>query len=82
MNVFKFVVISALEKLSITNARFDQTLMRGMDYYTGIVFEVFDKNPENRRSVFGGGRYDDLLSLFGGTLAVDYRRENDAVGKI
>jgi histidyl-tRNA synthetase len=40
--------------------------MRGFDYYTGIVFEVFDLNPANRRSVFGGGRYDDLLSLFGG----------------
>lgn len=59
-------VIESLEKLGITNARFDQTLMRGFDYYTGIVFEVFDKNPSNRRSVFGGGRYDDLLSLFGG----------------
>lgn len=58
-------VISGLEKLGITNARFDQTLMRGFDYYTGVVFEVFDLNPANRRSVFGGGRYDDLLSLFG-----------------
>lgn len=58
-------VISGLEKLGITNARFDQTLMRGFDYYTGVVFEVFDLNPTNRRSVFGGGRYDDLLSLFG-----------------
>jgi histidyl-tRNA synthetase len=39
--------------------------MRGFDYYTGTVFEIFDLNPVNRRSVFGGGRYDDLLSLFG-----------------
>ncbi len=59
-------VLQALEKLGITNARFDQTLVRGSDYYTGIIFEVFDKNPLNRRSVFGGGRYDDLLDLFGG----------------
>ena len=59
-------VIAGLERLGITNVRFDQTLMRGFDYYTGIVFEVFDLNPLNRRSVFGGGRYDDLLSLFGG----------------
>jgi histidyl-tRNA synthetase len=59
-------VIAGLERLGITNARFDQTLMRGFDYYTGIVFEVYDLNPANRRSVFGGGRYDDLLSLFGG----------------
>ncbi len=58
-------VISALEKLGITNARFDQTLTRGADYYTGVVFEVFDMNPKNRRSVFGGGRYDDILSIFG-----------------
>lgn len=58
-------VIAGLERLGITNVRFDQTLMRGFDYYTGIVFEVFDLNPANRRSVFGGGRYDDLLSLFG-----------------
>ncbi len=59
-------IIEALEKLGITNVRFDQTLMRGFDYYTGTVFEIFDNNPENRRSIFGGGRYDDLLSLFGG----------------
>ncbi len=58
-------VIEGLEKLGITNVHFDQTLMRGFDYYTGIVFEVFDLNPANRRSVFGGGRYDDLLALFG-----------------
>ncbi len=58
-------VIAGLERLGITNTRFDQTLMRGFDYYTGIVFEVYDLNPANRRSVFGGGRYDDLLALFG-----------------
>lgn len=58
-------VMSGLEKLGITNTKFDQTIMRGFDYYTGIVFEIFDKNPENRRSLFGGGRYDDLISLFG-----------------
>ncbi len=57
-------VIEGLEKLGITNTRFDQTLMRGFDYYTGIVFEVYDLNPLNRRSVFGGGRYNDLLALF------------------
>lgn len=58
-------VISGLGNLGINNVRFDQTLMRGFDYYTGTVFEIFDLNPANRRSVFGGGRYDDLISLFG-----------------
>lgn len=38
---------------------------RGFDYYTGIVFEVFDTDKHNNRSIFGGGRYDDLLSIFG-----------------
>ncbi len=43
----------------------DMSMARGFDYYTGMVFEVFDNNPENRRSMFGGGRYDDLLDIFG-----------------
>lgn len=58
-------VLEGLENLGVTNVRFDSSLMRGFDYYTGIVFEVFDRHPENRRSLFGGGRYDELLSLFG-----------------
>jgi histidyl-tRNA synthetase len=58
-------VMQKLEELGVTNVIFDQTLMRGFDYYTGIVFEVFDLNPENRRALFGGGRYDDLLDIFG-----------------
>jgi len=61
-----YEVIGALEKLGITNVRFDQTLTRGADYYTGIIFEVFDLNPVNRRAALGGGRYEDLLGLFGG----------------
>lgn len=46
------------------NIRFSPTLMRGFDYYTGIVFEVYDTNPENKKALFGGGRYDDLLEIF------------------
>lgn len=42
-----------------------ETLARGFDYYTDIVFEVFDTNPDNNRSMFGGGRYDGLVGLFG-----------------
>lgn len=58
-------VLNTLIKLGITNAVFYPTLTRGFDYYTDIVFEVFDTHPENRRSLFGGGRYDNLLELFG-----------------
>jgi histidyl-tRNA synthetase len=43
---------------------FSPGVVRGLDYYTGIVYEVFDTGKENIRSIFGGGRYDDLLSLF------------------
>ncbi|AUG46361.1 histidine--tRNA ligase [Haloarcula taiwanensis] len=42
------------------------TTARGLDYYTGIVFECFDSTGEVSRSVFGGGRYDDLIEGFGG----------------
>lgn len=43
----------------------NHSLARGFDYYTDIVFEVFDKHPDNNRSMFGGGRYDGLVGLFG-----------------
>lgn len=49
----------------ITNLVIDIFLMRGLDYYTGTVMEVFDTNPDNRRSLFGGGRYDGLVAAFG-----------------
>jgi histidyl-tRNA synthetase len=58
-------IISSLHARGITNVVFDSELIRGFDYYTGTIFEVFDKHPENNRSLFGGGRYDELLSLFG-----------------
>jgi histidyl-tRNA synthetase len=58
-------LFTQLENAGIKNAIFDITLMRGLDYYTGMVFEVFDTNPENNRSIFGGGRYDGLVGLFG-----------------
>jgi histidyl-tRNA synthetase len=54
-----------LERQGVKNTKFDITLMRGLDYYTGTVFEFFDTNPENARSLYGGGRYDGLVGLFG-----------------
>ena len=50
--------------LSQAPLKFDPLVMRAFTYYTSTVFEVFDASPENRRSIFGGGRYDDLASLF------------------
>ena len=39
---------------------------RGLDYYTGVVFECFDTEGRVSRAIFGGGRYDDLIESFGG----------------
>ncbi len=58
-------VFTALQQAGVTSVVFDATLMRGLDYYTGTVFEVFDTHPDNSRSLFGGGRYDGLVGLFG-----------------
>ncbi|NYT03979.1 MAG: histidine--tRNA ligase [Candidatus Methanofastidiosa archaeon] len=44
---------------------FDPSIVRGLDYYTGMVFEVHDRKREFR-ALFGGGRYDNLAELFGG----------------
>jgi histidyl-tRNA synthetase len=59
------VLLKQLKASGISNVSFDSTLMRGFDYYTGIVFEVFDTDPDNNRSMLGGGRYDGLVGLFG-----------------
>ena len=53
-----------LEAMGVHNMVVDTKITRGFDYYTGMVFEVYDTDLNNRRSIFGGGRYDNLLSLF------------------
>ena len=58
-------LLSMLSLAGVSNAVYDRSVMRGFDYYTDIVFEVYDTNPENNRSMFGGGRYDGLVGLFG-----------------
>lgn len=45
--------------------RFDPSVVRGLAYYTGVVYEVFDAG-ESLRAVAGGGRYDNLLEVLGG----------------
>lgn len=54
-----------LQHMGVGNMIVDTSITRGFDYYTGMVFEVFDTDPKNRRSMFGGGRYDNLLTIFG-----------------
>ena len=50
--------------LSTAKLEFDVTLARGLNYYTGAIFEV-KANNVNMGSICGGGRYDDLTSIFG-----------------
>jgi histidyl-tRNA synthetase len=44
----------------------DLGLARGLDYYTGPIFEVYAEGYEGAGSIAGGGRYDDLVEVFGG----------------
>jgi histidyl-tRNA synthetase len=54
------------EKIGLSCLEFKPYIMRGFLYYTGTVFELFDiGSKENPRALNGGGRYDDLLELFG-----------------
>lgn len=63
-----------LKARGIGNVSYDPSIVRGFDYYTGVVFEIFDSSGEEtgsafgggRRSLFGGGRYDYLIEEYGG----------------
>lgn len=61
-------LVTLFEKLDAQGltqyVKFDPSIVRGLDYYTGMVFEVFDKHPENRRAIAGGGSYANLLQIF------------------
>ncbi len=58
-------LFAALDAIGVSDeCVFDFGIIRGLDYYTGTVFEVFDTAPENNRAMFGGGRYDNLVGLF------------------
>ncbi len=59
-------VLSKLKKIGYDKyVVFSSDVIRGFDYYDGLVFELFDKHPDNNRAMFGGGRYNGLASSFG-----------------
>ena len=60
ISLFDMLEKTGLDKFCV----FDFGIIRGLDYYTGTVFEVFDEAPENNRAMFGGGRYDNLVGMF------------------
>lgn len=53
-----------LEKLNITNCNFTPYLARGLEIYTGTVWEVFDKEKRLTCAIGGGGRYDNIITNF------------------
>lgn len=58
---------AALEAMGVKEyVRFVPSVVRGLLYYTGTVFEAFDTSGSLKRSLFGGGRYDNLLEDVGG----------------
>ena len=58
------MLFESLQNRNVKNMQIDFGIVRGLDYYSGIVFEAFDKNF-NIGALVGGGRYDNLPSVFG-----------------
>ena len=58
-------IIDIAKSLGVTNIKFDPTLVRGLDYYTGAIFETVVTEPKIG-SITGGGRYDNLIKSLGG----------------
>ncbi len=60
-----FSLFKRIENAGIAEyVTFDPSIVRGLDYYTGVVFEIFDKHPDNNRAIAGGGSYANLLQIF------------------
>jgi histidyl-tRNA synthetase len=58
-------IFTELDKLHPGKLRFDPTLVRGMGYYTGTIFEI--EHPSSGSSIGGGGRYDGMVGKWLGT---------------
>ena len=60
-------VLTVAEEFGVGDCcRLSLDTARGLDYYTGVVFECFDTAGDVSRAIFGGGRYDDLIAASGG----------------
>ena len=77
-------IFSLLGHYNMTDViEFDIGIVRGLAYYTGTVFEVFDKK-RTLRAIAGGGRYDKLVKLYGGpdTPAVGFAAGDVVLGEL
>jgi histidyl-tRNA synthetase len=76
-------IFAAVETRHPGKLRFDQTLVRGMGYYTGSVFEI--EHPASGSSIGGGGRYDGMVGRWTGTdvaavgISIGFERVVDLV---
>jgi histidyl-tRNA synthetase len=76
-------VFEALENLHPGRLRFDPTLVRGMGYYTGTIFEI--EHPSSGTSIGGGGRYDGMVGKWLGTdvsavgISIGFERVSELV---
>jgi histidyl-tRNA synthetase len=60
-------LFSSLKVMGVSEyIKFNPEVVRGLDYYTGIVFEAFDLSGDVPRAIMGGGRYNNLLAAVGG----------------
>jgi len=57
-------IMDSLNTRGVKNAKINMGIVRGLDYYSGIVFEAFDKSGK-MGALVGGGRYDTLTAAFG-----------------
>uniref|UniRef100_A0A0A9ED00 histidine--tRNA ligase n=1 Tax=Arundo donax TaxID=35708 RepID=A0A0A9ED00_ARUDO len=61
------ILFKALEKANATDKMvFDLSLARGLDYYTGVIYEAVFKGTTQVGSIAAGGRYDNLVGMFSG----------------
>ena len=69
-------IVDTLEYYNVDKSRisFDLGVSRGLQYYTGMIFEIYHGKPGEERQICGGGRYDDLIVNLGG------RQETPATG--
>ena len=64
LNEMKNIFLNA-KKLGFEDwLQFDVSVIRGLSYYTGIVFEAYSKSTEMKRAILGGGAYDNLLTTY------------------
>jgi histidyl-tRNA synthetase len=77
-------IFDAVESRHPGKLRFDQTLVRGMGYYTGTIFEI--EHPDSGSSIGGGGRYDGMVGRWTGNdvpavgISIGFERAVDLVG--